>query len=296
MTIRHFTIFKEVYLQQNMTRAAQNLYLTQPSVSQAIKELETHYGVLLFERLGRKLYPTKEGEILYQNCSQILSYYQHLEDTLSMQAETSLRIGVNYTVGLSMIHELLDSFETIHPKIKVQVFVNRASIIKEMLTINELDLSVIEASKNDPELIYQDFLHDHIVVVCSNRHPYAKKEITMEQLSHEPLLCREPGVGSRELFLQEMQKAGFQITPLWESISITALINACIHNRGIAILPYESVKKHLENQTLSPIQVKGLNLDRQLAVTYHKNKYLSKAALDFLSICEAYSIEKNTSL
>lgn len=109
MMIRHLKIFITVHDELNMTVAANKLFMTQPSVSQAIKELENYYGVVLFERLSRKLYATESGEKLYQYASHIIKLFDDVEDSLKEDAlQKKLMIGANYTVGISLIHKYIE--------------------------------------------------------------------------------------------------------------------------------------------------------------------------------------------
>ena len=140
MTIRHLRIFIAVHDELNMTAAANKLFMTQPAVSQAIKELEDYYGVLLFERLSRRLYVTESGEILYQYAAHIIKLFDKLEDNLKENAfQQELTIGANYTVGVALVHKYIEEFKNLYSDAKIRVVVNRASILIEMLRKNELE-------------------------------------------------------------------------------------------------------------------------------------------------------------
>lgn len=287
MTIRHLKIFITVYDKQNMTAAANKLFMTQPSVSQAIKELEDYYEVALFERLSRKLYVTEAGEKLYQYAIHIIKLLDNVKDNLKENAlQKKLIIGANYTVGVVLIHKYLEKFNNLCPNAEVMVKIDKSSILIEMLKKNELDFALIEEIENEPDLAKHFFYDDRIVIIANHEHHlFAKKEITPHDIVKEHLLLREKGSGVRNLFELRMKQIGLPVKPYWESTSTTALINAAENNIGIAVLPFQLVKDHIVSGSLKELKVKGMNFSRKLIIVHHKNKFLTNAMNDFIKIC-----------
>lgn len=228
MTLRHLSIFLEVCHTMNMSAAAKNLYMTQPSVSQAIKELETFYGSLLFERLSQRLYLTPAGSTLYQYANEILSLQKESIERISTNKFTeTIRIGGNYTAGLHMISDITSSFQSKNPDTEFQVIINKAPHLKQLLHENQIDLALMEESKakEDRDFIQKPFFKDKIVLVIPPSHPFSKKStLSINDISAEKFLTREKGVGARELFEGIMNAHGYPFTPAWESISATILI------------------------------------------------------------------------
>ena len=287
MTLRHLRIFIAVHEELNMTAAANKLFMTQPSVSQAIKELESNYGVVLFERLARKLYVTASGEKLYQYATHIIKLFDELEDNLKENAlEKKLAVGANYTVGGYLIGKYIKKFESLYPNSEVSVIVNKGSVLVEMLRKNELDLALMEEIKNESDLIQEFFYNDRLVSVAHpEHHLVAKKEVTAHDIANERLLLREKGAGVRNLFETKMNQFGLFIKPHWESTSTTALINAAENKMGITVLPFQLIKKQIDSGSLIELKLKGIDFSRKLTVVYHKNKFLTSAMQDFLRIC-----------
>lgn len=287
MTIRHLRIFITVYEERNMTAAANRLFMTQPSVSQAVKELESHYGVVLFQRLSRKLYVTASGDKLYQYATHIIKLFDELENELKENAlQKKLIIGANYTVGAYLINKYIQKFESLHPDSEINVIVNKGSILVEMLRKNELDLTLIEEIKSESDLIQDSFYNDRLAIVAHPKHHLAaKKEVAAHDIVREHLLLREKGAGVRNLFESKMNQMGLFFKPYWESTSATALINAAENKMGVAVLPFQVVKNHIESGSLKEVKLKGLDLSRNLTIVYHKNKFLTNAMKDFIKIC-----------
>ncbi len=291
MTLRHFTIFLEVYKTRNMTTAAKNLYMTQPSVSHAIKELEKFYERPLFDRLSQKLYVTEAGECLFDYANKIISLYEesiiHLKSNEGME---NLRIGGNYTVGIHMLGQITNSFSFLYPSTKVSIIINKSSYLKNLIRNNTLDLALVEesSSMSDTDMIQQPFYHDRIVAVVSPNHYLTlKPTLQLKEIMKERFLTREKGVGAREMFEEIMLTNGYHLKPYWESISATSLINECKRNTGIAILPFEAVKEQLQSGELAELVIQDINLSRNLVIMYHKNKRLTANLQSYIDLCMA---------
>lgn len=280
-----------------MTSAAKKLYMTQPSVSQAIKELESFYEKKLFERLSQKLYITEAGHCLYEYANKILTLYE--ESIIKLQSENiveKIRVGGNYTMGIHMLGDITDDFNITHPKIAINIIINKTSYIKDLLRNNELDLALVEESStiNDTDMIQQPFYQDRVVAVVSPSHKLADADtVLLSDIADESFLTREKGVGAREMFESIMVSNGYPFAPTWESISATSLINECKKNVGIAILPYEAVKEQLTRGELIELHIKDVNLSRNLVIMFHKSKSLTATIQSFIDTC-LYYITKNT--
>ena len=171
MTIRHLEIFVQVYRENSITRAAEKLYMTQPAVSVAIRELEKQYGVALFERLGRRLYVTGAGEALYARAVQMLEEFHGLEQGL--ERKTALRVGSSVTLGNFLLPRVAAEWQMRHPESPLQVTVANGGRLQQMLRDNLLDVAVIEGAVNGAELETRAFRQDRLVLVLPQEHPLA---------------------------------------------------------------------------------------------------------------------------
>ncbi len=275
MTLRHLNIFITVYEERNMTNAAKKLYMTQPSVSQAIKELEEYYEEVLFDRFPRTLYPTEAGNEVYQHASQIMSVFDKSKDRVHKKEK--IKIGANITVGATMIQQYVKSFEQLYPDVKVLVSINNAGYLLGLLLKNELDMVLIEERELDPHLTYEVFFQDRIVLLANNQHPLTRsKNLHLCDIANEDFLLREQGAGVRITFDKLASLNGFPVQPTWESCSSYALINAVKENIGIAVLPYRIAKEHIDRKEVTELPIQDLNLNRKLQIVYHKDKHFSQ--------------------
>lgn len=294
MTLRNMKIFVEVYKCKNMTSAATKLFMTQPSVSQTIKELEDYFNTPLFERLSNRLYPTKAGNDLYYYACHILSVCNEAQNTIRNDAQNEhLKIGGNYTMGIQMLHQFLKIFESENTNIKTSVFINSSSYLCDMIRNSSLDIALVESPVRHhyKDMIIEPFFKDRAVIVAPLTHRLANKKNTpLKEISKEKILIREHGVGTREMFEKELSEANIPYRIYWESISVTSIINVLKQSDDcIAFLPFESVKELLANGELTELDFPEMNIERELVIMYHKNKYLTPSMQNFIHICRRFS-------
>lgn len=287
MTLRHMRIFVEVCRTMNITRAAENLYLSQPAVSLAISELEDYYGIALFDRIGRRIYITEAGK-------NFLSYAQHITSTFD-EMETgiknwdyfgTLRVGASISLGIRLLPQIVKAFSQSFPGIKIPVIVNSSETIEAKILNNEIDIALCEGLIHSPDIITEPFYEDRLVVLCSAHHPLAKKDrLTLEDIVREPLLMRELGSGTREIFENFMTAHQIQVEPLWQSSSTRAIVSAVEANIGISVLPYELVKDDILQGEVQLLQIPDMAFRRTCHLVYHRSKYLTRSAQTFLKQC-----------
>ena len=280
MTLRHLRIFCAVLEQGSMSAAAQSLFMTQPSVSQAIRELEQHYGCVLFERMGRRLAVTPAGERLYPRARALVEQFEELEQAQSREGQRQLlRIGANLTVGSALLHDYLARLEQRCPGAEIQVYVSRSADLIQRLNENRLDLALTEALADQPDYFQIPFCQDRILAAAHPAHPVFQLErVTPEALAAQRLLLRERGAGVREQFQRLMEARGLACRPYWESVSSTVLIHAAQRKEGVAILPYQLAREALEThpELLREVPVAELDFRRQLVLICHRKKYISR--------------------
>lgn len=289
MTLRHMNIFVAVCAENSITKAAEKLHIAQPAVSVAIKELEEYYGVTLFDRISKRLYLTDTGKNLLEYATHIVALFDDMEKSIRQwERSGKLRVGASITVGTHLMPRYVKEFYKSHPGFTVEVFIGSSDIIEKKIMQNALDFALIEGSVHSDSLLCENFMKDRLAVICSPDDPLCGMEkVTIEQLLSRPLLLREPGSGTRELFDHALASLEYTSTPSWESTSTEALINAAGKGLGIAIIPYLLIQERLKAGDVIELHVDPLQLDRGLHVIYHKNKFLTGAAKAFIAMCMA---------
>ena len=291
MTIRHLKIFLAVVDKGSMSAAAQALYISQPTVSQAVAELEKHYGVLLFERLSQRLYITEAGRALLMHARQIVGAFDEMEqDLMTTAAARKIHIGCSVSVGTFLINDLLDIAEPALPDCVFSVTVDNTAAIESKILSNEVDIGIIEGMTESDELNLIPVLTDELVLICGKTHRLAQlKNITFEDLAGENLISREKGSYERNQFEKLAARKGITFNRSWSCTNTEAIKNAVIKGRGIAVMSSMLIRRELAAEELITLDLKEMPFRRTLQLIYHKNKYLTPAITKFVEICRNYA-------
>ena len=277
MTIRHLKIFTTVADLGGMSKAAKELHITQPSISQAIAELEKYYGVKLFERLSQKIYLTKEGELMLSFSRHILDSFEQMEAAMNQAVEkSSLRIGCSVSVGTCLIEEILDEAKERIPQCQISVIVTNSSEIEQLILTNEVDVGIVEGILKNKDLVITPVCEDELVLVCNMNHPLAKETmVTLDMLQGQDYASRESGSAERNQYEKLFEDAGLQLNRVFCSTNTEAIKNAVIHGRGIAVFSRRMVKQEVEHGEMVVIPVRNVAVKRNIDFVMHKNKYIS---------------------
>ena len=277
MTIRHLKIFIAVAENGKMSQAAERLFLTQPTVSQAIRELEEHYQVRLFERLSKKLYITDQGKKLLLYARQAVEQFDRVEKQMaSMDGTEHLRLGATLTVGDTILPQLLNSLKEKKPELDVYSFVGNTWNVEEKLLNTDLTVGIVEGSIKSPDLISIPMVEDFLVLACSVNHPFAKrKTINAGDLAGQPFAMREQGSGTRALFEWYLNKEGIYVKTVLESGAIGAIVQAVTRGNCLAVISVRLLKEELEKGTVKVFRPEHGEWDRSFKMVYHKDRYLT---------------------
>lgn len=287
MTIRHLKIFIAVADAGKMSLAAKQLYLSQPTVSQAIGEIEAYYNVKLFERLSRRLYITDAGKLLLGYARHITTLFNEMEHALHDSAENSiLRVGATVTVGTCVLTDIIRRLEKELPALHVEAVVSNTRAIEEKLLRSELDCALVEGEINSTELLAEPVIADELILICSESHPFAKKTtVTADELENQHFLLREKGSGTRALFENYLSSHGVKVYEKWECQSAQAIKNGVMEGQGLSVISRRLVAKELKAGKLCTAAFADRPLTRSFCFVYHKNKYLSAPVLAFQAQC-----------
>lgn len=279
MTRKHFTIFVEVCRFLNFSQAAEALNTTQPAVSLAVKELESHYGVALFERMNRRVYLTPAGEALLATAQDVLRGFQEAEETLGQGRPLALRVGANVSFGEAGLAQVLGRFRQEHPQVRLRALVANSDKIQSLLAENQLDVGIVDGLGVSERLRAQPlYQEDLVLAVAPGRFP---APATVEELAALPLLLREPGSGLRSSVDRVFSQQGLAPQPLLESTSTAALAQAAKAGLGVAILPEALAQRESGLQVGTVPEVRFF---RQFACALHRQKAPSPALEAFLAL------------
>lgn len=284
MTIRHIKIFCEVCRLGGITRAAESLCVAQPSVSQAIAELENYYGVRLFERVGRKLILTPEGERLRSTAAEAVAAFGQFEQAaLSAKAAPSVRIGASMTAGKIIIPRLVCAVQSQIDGVDCRVLVDSTTEILRAISQGGLDFAIVEGDIYG-EVEATKWSEDRLAAVCAPSAPF-EAAATAASLTALPLLLRKKGSASRDFFDAGLSAVGLSAKPFMQSASNSALISAAEGGLGVAVLPYALVERHISCGRLREIALSDLDLRRSWFLVRRRGKSFSSAQKRAFDIC-----------
>ncbi len=282
MTIRHLEIFLQVYRLESITRAAESLHMTQPAVSVAIRELERHYGVVLFERLGRRLYVTDEGRALQARAVHIVEEFRQMEQGMGRAGR--LRVGASVTLGNFLLPEAAKRWRARYPHSPLQVTVANGRTLQQLLCDGQLDAAVIEGPVERPELEKRVFRRDELVLVVPVGHALAEKpSVILAEAAAQPLLLREKGSAGRAFVDATFARHGLEARASWESIDTQALFRAVRAGLGVAFLPRALAEQEPE---VVLRQLADEPFARENVLVWHRHKRMTRPLQEWMALME----------
>ena len=294
MNFNHLYIFHRVAEKQHFTLAAQELFISQPAVSKQIHELERSLGQALFVQIGRKMYLTEAGKILYDYTCRIFALATEAEEALDEMQNLErghLKIGASTTIGVYLLPELLGYYRRNYPHIDLSLTIANANEIQEMLSRQRVEVGLIEGSVTHPELDKQVWQQDELVLIVSLQDPIlATADPTLHYLldNNYPILLREQGSGTREIFEKAIGRLGLQpVQPFMELGSTEAIKRAVVAGLGVAFVSKHTIQLELLAGQLEQVPLVDFQLVRPLYITYPKHRRFSKALRMFLDMIES---------
>jgi len=298
-TFRQFQVFEAIYRLGSFTRAAEELFLTQPTVSMQIKKLSEAVGLPLFEHVGRNVEPTEAGNELYTACRSMFETLANLEmkiDDMKGLKRGRLRMGV-ITTAKYLAPEMLGEFNQLYPGIDLSLKVtNRDSIIRR-IRANEDDLYIMgQAPEGDIEVESFSFAPNPLVLMAPRNHPLVgKKNISLKEIAKEPFIIREPGSGIRDAMFKAFDAAGVRPSVRMEIGNNEAIKHAVAGGLGLSVLSFHTLSLEGTEGPVAILDVEGFPILRSWYIVYPKGKELSLVAqtfLDFVISSESRILER----
>jgi DNA-binding transcriptional LysR family regulator len=284
-TLQQLRLFAAVAEHKSVTKAAEEVHLTQPAVSIQIKRLEGKVGMPLIEHIGKELHLTVAGEEVYDAAKDVLERLSDLENSLNdLQGEVAGPLNVHVvSSGKYFMPHLLGSFVRRYPKVEPRLQItNRASLLSS-LAKNQSDLYIMGQPPEGVAVVEYPFLENILVVVARPDHPLAgKKKIPLARIAAERFVGRESGSGTRKAVEKLFRDKGLDITAYIELDSAEGIKQGVIGGLGIGVLSKHSLRLELDACELIVLDVAGFPLRRRWYVSHREGKRLSRAAQVFL--------------
>ena len=288
MDVRDLQVFLSVAKHLNYTRAAEEVNLSQPSVSVRMRQLERDLGSKLFEQLGKKIALTEAGQLLIPFATRVIaamSDARHAIDELQGLERGLLRIGASTTPGMYLIPRTIAHFKRRFPKIEVHLAVKDTRQIEDGIIRNEFDFGFVGGHLAGDEVDVLPWMTDHLVLVVPSNHILArKKSVKVADLRKEKFILREPGSATRAAVVNHLQKSDLDVETVMEMENPESVKKAVQSGLGIAFISKFAVETELKAKSLVAIGVNGLDINRELKIVYRKDKHLGRAAQTFIDM------------
>lgn len=285
-TFPQLSVFESIARLGSFTRAAEELYMAQPTVSVQIKKLTETVGLPLFEQIGKRVHVTEAGRHLYTACQRIFQGLSNLEDTFSDIRGLKcgqLRLAASAT-GTYFVPRLLAAFAQRYPNVEASLQIHHREGLIERLGNNEDDLYIFANPPQDSNLMTQMIQPNPMVVLARADHPLAgETNISFERFAQEPFLMREPGSGTRMVVQQLFETHG--VTP-WTRMELAtneAIVETILAGLGVSILSRYTPGLDTEQTQLVTLDVQGFPLKRHWHFVYPAGKQLSLVARTFMN-------------
>ncbi len=289
MDLHQIEIFCSVVRLRSFSKAAETLFLTQPTVSGHIKNLEHELGVKLLDRLGKRALPTEAGEILFRHGLRLIEERDRVRqeiDKVTGRVSGVLRIGGSTIPGAYLLPPLIGAFKTLHPSISVHLSIADSARVTEAVLSGDLGIGVTGARDADSHLEVHPFQSDELVVAVPARHRWVKRRaVDLEDLRTEPFILREQGSGTRKIMEDRLEHAGFSTGNMNVAAvvgSSDAVRQAVKAGLGVSILSERALKDDIDAGRLSAVRIKGVRMERKFYIILLKGRNRSPLCRSFL--------------
>lgn len=291
-------VFYTVALRLNFTKAATELYITQPAVSKHIQELEETYKTKLFERNGSKIALTPAGEILLKHTKNIFEIYREIDFDMSSfinERQGLLRLGASTTISQYIISPVLARFHQKQQDIKVNLLNGNTEQIENALINKEIEIGIVEGQSKNQSIKYVPFIKDELVLVCSTKNPLVtQNEISLNDLKSMKFITRERGSGTLEVIEYALKQVGVKLTDLQIEMQLgsTESIKSYLLNSDcFAFMSVHAVDKELKNNELIVLDIEGLSIERYFYIITLLGKSDSLSELFIQNISSYYNLK-----
>ena len=286
-TLQQLRILKAVATEKNFTKAAEVLYLSQPSLSKQIKTLEKNLDIILINRESNKISLTENGQVFLQYSERILALCEEscraLID-LKNGDRGSLTIGASQTIGTYLMPRILALFAQNYPQIDLKVQVNSTPIITNNVLKREIDIAVVGGEipyKLKKNLTIKHFVEDEISLIIPKSHPFAKKKrINKEDLYYLNFITLNSNSTIRKFIdniLIQNQIETKQLKVIMQLNSIEGIKTAVSLGLGAAFVSSSAVEKEIELKTIEILKIENIRINRTLSIISNPESYKSKA-------------------
>ncbi len=297
MDLSHLSTFCTVVEAGSITRAAKELFVTQPAISQKIQELEEHYQVQLLDRTNKGITPTEIGLYLYSEAQKVIAMLASIEREIELTRNPieDLVVGASSTLGNTALPCTLLIFQKNFPGYSISIDIGNTQQIYEKIISRRIEIGLIEGPVLPDwkeQLLKEDITTEHItqtdlILVAGSSGQYSKiKSLTLEELKNLPIITREVGSGIRATFEEVIKHNGHKMSDfniLYEMNTSSSIVSAVASDMGVALLPIMALRKELHHNVLKAITIKDTQFKHEFYLLY-RNGSKKKSQKEFVNL------------
>ncbi|MFO7830804.1 MAG: selenium metabolism-associated LysR family transcriptional regulator [Desulfuromonadaceae bacterium] len=288
MDIRRLEIFCAVVDKGSFTRAADAVFISQPSVSENIRILEQQLGEKLVDRLGRQAHPTHAGKILYKYARKMIQIQNDAKQAISSyQGNLTglMSVGASTVPGAFLLPGLLQSFKQLYPQAQLQLLISGSARVVDDVLNGTLELGLVGSKPRDQRLVHERVFNDELQLVVHPDHPFAsRKEVNAGELLDVPFVMREYGSGTRtemSAALKDAELDAGQLRVIADVGSNEAVREAVKSGIGVAILSALAVRDDIGRNKLAAVGINGVKMPRSFYLIHRSGRQHSPLAAAF---------------
>ena len=291
-------VFYTVAKRLSFTKAAAELFITQPAISKHIKELEEHYKIKLFDRNGSKILLTTAGQVLLEHTKSIFEYYRKIDYDMSALINERiglLRVGASTTISHYLIPPLLALFHQKLKEVKVSLLNGNTEQIESALIKQDIEIGIVEGQSKNKSIKYTEFLKDELVLVCNSFHALTKLDfVTHEDLKRMNFVIREQGSGTLEVIEHALKPFGIKFSNLnieMQLGSTESIKSYLLNSDCVAFISIHAIEKELKNKELTILDVQNLSIERYFYIISLQGKQDALSNLFIKNIFDYYNLK-----
>jgi len=300
MNLGQLKIFYLASKRESLSKAAEELNVTQPAVTKGIQRLQEYYEIKLFNRFGKKLVLTDAGEALYKIAEKIFDLEIHAEDTIREfleQKQGHIRIDASESFGAYYLPQIVNPVSLAHPDIRISVNILPSDlVVKNVANLNN-DIGFISFPMENEKVICREILEDHLIFVAPPAHPLVnKKRLTYVDLSGHSMIVHETGSFSFQVANNFLKNNNVDIIVSLELSSNRAIIKAVEDGLGIALLSRNIALDHIRAKKLAVLLFPGPPITRKYYIVHHRDKYFSEVLNRLIEKVDQWALAYHKSL
>ena len=294
MEFREISTFLQVAQYQSFSKAARHLGYSQAAVTIQIKQLEQELGVHLFDRIGKQISLTHQGQVFYQYAVSIRNDLERAKNAVSDPSTLSgkLCLGTIESICASIFPDLLAEYHRLHPEVTISIVTDSPGVLLDRMNENTIDIVyLLDRRIYDNRWCKTLEEPEENIFVASPDHELAlvKRELELDEVLRFPFFLTEKDASYRHMLEQYLASINRSVKPFLEIGSTEFIIHMLLKNTGISFLPKFTVQRELQQKQLTALNVRGFQMQTWRQIFYHKNKWVTREMQEFLRLADKMS-------